>query len=258
LIRSWKSFERPDLMQPFVEHVFSSLKDGGELFKGSRDSRQKAFYDDLDSNLATRRAFLLAASRVGFGQFQTVRLLHARLLKATDFEWLLTISPVGAAPISDIDAETLCNMIQLTFDSNSAGQFEALYLIATQWQPLKRRYIGLLEGVPLDSAEAKQARENQRLMDQLARKKPAAMEPPPAQRVRDRLARFESGQLDAWWHLNFELTLSTHSTHYLVDHDFLITKMPGWLAADEETRNEIISAAECYLRNAEPLGPVFS
>src|SRR5271166_892167 len=36
-------------------------------------------------------------------------------------------------------------------------------------------------------------------------------------------------------------------------HDFLITKMPGWLSADEETRNTIISAAERYLRNAEPL-----
>jgi predicted NACHT family NTPase len=136
---------------------------------------------------------------------------------------------------------------------NSSGQFEALYPIAAQWQPLKRRYIGLLEGVPLDSAEARQARENQRLMEQLARQKPPPIEPPPDQRVRDCLARFESGQLDAWWHLNFELTLSSQSTHYLVDHDFLITKMHGWLSADEETRNTIISAAERYLRNAEPL-----
>ena len=29
--------------------------------------------------------------------------------------------------------------------------------------------------------------------------------------------------------------------------------MPGWIAANEETRNRIISAAERYLRNAEPL-----
>ena len=114
LVQSWGSFERPDLTRPFVEHVFSRLKDGGELFKGTDDRRQKAFFDDLDSKVAKRRAFLVAASRVGFGQFETFGLIRARLLKGPDFDWLLSISPVGAAPIVDIDAETLCNMIQST------------------------------------------------------------------------------------------------------------------------------------------------
>lgn len=90
-------------------------------------------------------------------------------------------------------------------------------------------------------------------MEQLARERPPPIEPPPAQRVKDCLARFESGRHDAWWHLNFELTLSSQSTGYLIDHDFLIMKMPGWLAADEEIRNRIILAAERYLRSAEPL-----
>ena len=147
LIHSWKLFGRPDLTQPFVEHVFSCLKDGGELFKGTHDQRQKAFYRDLDADVPKRRAFLLAAGKVGFGQFETFWLTGAQLLKAADFDWLLSISPVGGAPIADIDVETLCNMIQSTFDLNNAAQFEALYPVATQWEPLRRRYIGLLEGV---------------------------------------------------------------------------------------------------------------
>ena len=71
--------------------------------------------------------------------------------------------------------------------------------------------------------------------------------------MKDRLARFESGQLEAWWHLNCELTLSPESRHYGADQDFLITKMPGWLAADEEIRIRIIAAAAQYLQYVEPL-----
>ena len=84
-------------------------------------------------------------------------LMRARLLRASDFNWLLSISPCGASPIKDVDEQMLCNMIESTFDWNDPAQFESLYAIANQWEPLRLRYIGLLEGVSLDSAEVKQA-----------------------------------------------------------------------------------------------------
>ena len=118
---------------------------------------------------------------------------------------------------------------------------------------LKQRYASVFEGVSLDSVEAKQAIEYRRLMEQLERGRRPPIKPPPAERVKDCLNRFESGQLNAWWHLNCELTLSPESTHYGADQDFLITKMPGWSEANEETRNRIIATAESYFRNAEPL-----
>ena len=90
-------------------------------------------------------------------------------------------------------------------------------------------------------------------MEQLDRQRRPPLKPPPAERVKDRLTRFEAGQLEAWWHLNCELTLSPQSTHYGADHDFIITAMPGWRAADQEIRNRIIAAAESYLKSAEPL-----
>ena len=63
-VKVWREFEhRPDLTQPFVDHVFKRLKDGGELFKGTDARTQRAYFADLESNTRRRRAFLLAASR---------------------------------------------------------------------------------------------------------------------------------------------------------------------------------------------------
>ncbi len=253
LLHAWEEFERPDLTPLFVEHVFSRISDGGELFRGTDTRKQKAFSEQLNANTARRRAFLIAAVRIGFGQFETFGLLRSGLLKTSDFIWLLNISPYGAEPLTDADGETLCHMIQATFNWTDAAHFEALYPIATQWAPLRQRYIGLLDGIAIDSAEAKQRVENHHLMEQLERQRRAPIEPPPAARVMDRLTRFEAGELDAWWHLNLELTLSPQSTHYGGDHEFMITAMPGWRAAGEDIQNRIIGAAESYLRTAEPL-----
>ena len=253
LVLSWKQFELPDLTQPFVEHVFSRLKDGGELFKGTDQRKREAFFEELESNVAKRRAFLLAASKRKFGKIEAFWLMRARLLRATDFDWLLSISPCGASPVKNVDEQTLCNMIESVFDWNDPAQFESLYAIANQWEPLRLRYIGVLEGVSLDSAEVKQAIETHRLLKSLEREPQPPIEPPPAERVKDCLARCEAGQLEAWWHLNRELTLSPRSTHYGGDQDFIITEMPGWRDADEEIRNRIVAAADKYLKVAEPL-----
>jgi hypothetical protein len=252
LVLGWKSFEKADLTQLFIEHVFVRLKDGGELFRGVDNRMQKEFYEELDIDDTRRRAFLLFVSRSVVGRIEAFALIRARFLKEIDLDWLLSKSPIGVAPDSEIDAETLCDMIECTFDLNNASQFDAFYPIAARWEPLKRRYAGIFEGVRIDSAEAVKAKELLALRRRLERRRPPPINPPPAQRVKDCLARFENGELDAWGDLNLQLTLSTDSTHYGADQDFLITKMPGWHDADEEIRTRIAAAGERYLREAEP------
>ena len=113
LVLSWKQFERPDLTQPFVEHVFSRIPDSGELFRGTDIRRQEAFLAEIKSDVTKRRAFLLAANTRKFGKIEAFWLMRARLLRTTDFDWLLSISPSGASPVKNLDEQTLCNMINL-------------------------------------------------------------------------------------------------------------------------------------------------
>ena len=129
--------------------------------------------------------------------------------------------------------------------------FESLYNAARRWSVLWKRYALIFEGVPLLSPEARQARETQNLLRQHEKNIPPPLDPPPADRIRARLEEYELGDTKAWWVLNFDLTLTLTGRHY-DDLQFLITEMPGWIAADERTKSRIIEAARSYLDRAQP------
>ena len=84
-------------------------------------------------------------------------------------------------------------------------------------------------------------------MKEFEERKPPPLTPPPAERVADLLNRFEAGDWEAWWRLNLELTLTPTSRVYGSDLEYSISEMPGWKAANEQTRQRILDAAEKYL-----------
>ncbi|NJN92138.1 MAG: hypothetical protein HC878_18420 [Leptolyngbyaceae cyanobacterium SL_5_14] len=78
------------------------------------------------------------------------------------------------------------------------------------------------------------------------------LDPSPKQRVLMRLSQFESGSVDAWWHLCREMLLLPTSTHYHERLEGDITTLPGWQEASEETKLRIIAAAKKYVEHGEP------
>jgi hypothetical protein len=173
-------------------------------------------------------------------------------LQVSDLEWLLSISPSGSTRIAGINPQSLSALIEAVFNPWEPSQFEAFYDIAVRWPLLHQRYEHLLDGVALDSPRARDMRQYHELELEHQRLKPSPADPPPADRVRMCLERFEAGDLDAWWRLNLELTLEPTSTHYN-ELQSRIIKMPGWVAADAATRSRILAAARKYLADAQPL-----
>jgi predicted NACHT family NTPase len=57
------------------------------------------------------------------------------------------------------------------------------------------------------------------------------------------LEQLESGKLDAWWQLNWEMTPQAY--RYKFESD--VTKFPGWKEADSDTRRRIIEGANKYI-----------
>jgi hypothetical protein len=120
-----------------------------------------------------------------------------------------------------------------------------------RWAPLQQRYKDILDGILLDSPTGHRLREHHRQLAELESIKAPPVDPPPAERVRLGLERFEAGHFDAWWLLNLDLTLSATSTHY-DELQSRIMKMRGWTTAEEETRRRIVIAAKRYLEDGKP------
>ena len=212
------------------------------------------FESDIRENEAKRHQFLLAILKQEAPPLQPSDgfLMRKLFLEVSDLEWLLSISPGGTSPIPGLNPQSLCALIQAVFNPWEPFQFELLYDVAMRWPPLHQSYDNLLDGVPLNSQRAAEMRQYHELELEHQRLRPAPIDPPPADRVRMELERFEAGDIDAWWRLNLDLTLEPASAHY-DELQSRIIKMPGWIAADEATRSRIIAVARKYLSDAQPL-----
>jgi hypothetical protein len=248
---AWRHFDMPAVTDLFIEHIFTRLRHGGELLRGTDHRKHEAFAEELKADISRRRAFLLAAGKRRLEKIDLFGLSRSQLLRREDFQWLLGLRPGGASPAMDFDEATLCNMIETTADLTE-GNFEALYEAAEQWEPLRRRYAWIFEGIPLDSPEAKHLRETHEMMRRLDEERLPPITPPPAERITACLEQCEGGDLSAWWNLNLQMTLTERQTHYGSDFDYFVTELPGWKAANEATRARILAAAETYLNDAKP------
>lgn len=247
LFRSWENLENPEIVGPLLDYVFACLHQSGELLRGTGHRGQEQFRTELNTDAARRHQFLRAAAERGIERMQVFYLVRAGFLRRDDFFWLLGQHPADTTP----DGATLCNMIEMTFDRDDPSHFEAIYEAALQWPLLWQHFRGVFEGVPLDSADAQMLRKNQEMMKEFEEQRPPPVSPPPAERIANLLTQFEAGEWRAWWQLNRELTLTPTSTVYDSDLEYAITGMPGWIAADELTRQRILSAADAYLTVGE-------
>jgi hypothetical protein len=246
-VLAWKNLDSLGIIEPLVNYVLTNLSHHNELFRGTGYTESETFFEELKSDTARRRRFLLAVARRSGTKIDAYHLIRARLLRRDDLRWLLSICPGGPAFESGLDVEMLCNMVESTCDLGDRDHFNGVYEAGLKWPVLWQRFRGVFEGVPLDSEDARRLRDTHKMMKELEESKSPLVMPPPAERVADLLGRFESGDWEAWWRLNLELTLTPTSRFYGSDLDYFISDMPGWQSADEPTRQRILDAAEKYL-----------
>ena len=248
---AWKYIKDPEIASQILEYVQAAIGSQHELFGGIEREANEAFRQQVAEDADGRRAFLRAALAGPVDLMFIHGLSQSGLLLPEDFYWLISLADASADPGSNgVDQATLIELITATFDW-SEEQFSTLYDTAARRPALHAQYSELLDGVPLNSSRAEQLKEWHRLATERPARRRALVDPPPPQRVREQLERFEAGAVDGWWRLNHELMLETTSTHYGSELEYRITRFPGWREADEPLRARIISAARQFLESAE-------
>ena len=176
LIAAWKHLDKPEIIGPLLDYVWACLHEAGNLLRGTDYRAQESFLAQLKSDAGRRRKFIRFVASRSVGKIECFNLQRAGLLQRDDFPWVLSLSPAGAAPDTALDAETLCNMVEITCHLVESGDFEALYEAAAKWALLRQRYAGVLDGVPLDSADAQHLREMHRQMEEFKENRPPPIE----------------------------------------------------------------------------------
>jgi hypothetical protein len=254
MFRAWRVFEQePALTAAFLEDVDARLNRYGELCRGTDRKAKEAFVEELRTDDHRRHLFLRARLAGPVDWSLASRFWRAGLLTLTDFYWLLSVSPGGGAPVAGLDEDSLCEAVDVLFSREDGLQFEAIYLAAQRWPHLHKHFSWLLDGIELASTEAARMRSHLKQERELAfmYQRPPAPEVDWPGQILGCLSRAEAGDWQAWWQLNVVLALSPENPDVLDEFNYVITRMPGWLSADEVVRERIVALATPYLAQAE-------
>ena len=113
-----------------------------------------------------------------------------------------------------------------------------------------RSILGNRKSVDLDSQEAEQLRKRWKLLSDPPKTNKPPLDPPPHERVLRLLDLAGTKDVRYFRGLCTALALEPNSTRQNSTERFL-TKMPGWLEVDEETRDRIVAVAKAYLSGKE-------
>jgi hypothetical protein len=167
-----------------------------------------------------------------------------------DLEWLLECSDSSESPDMCRKWAELAQNCYLKGPRTNVGPI----LTCCRSNPIAHEYFaGLIDPVELASERAhKMCEEHGRYLEyeerfHRTRHEPPLMDPPPQDCVEICLTRIEEGNIQWWVRLNRELQLEERRRSYMHDLQVDLMQLPGWEAANEETRLRIIAAAKRYL-----------
>lgn len=195
-----------------------------------------------------RRNLLCAIARKGRGRdgLRLVRLSVVGLVVKEDFFWLLEQFRAAAGGPEE---EVWADLVAMAFDSSERSHIEQAFAAKEDSISLQSALGRYFDPQLIDSPHARWYREQESV-----RQDEKILKPSVPERVSNLLESFESGDLNAWWQLNMDLTLAPLSTRYSFQSELSsdLTALPGWTEIGEDMRSRCIAAAEVYLRKADP------
>jgi hypothetical protein len=244
----WTNLDDPGLLQLLARGLSLWLERAPYLGIRLEEAFVRALYED-----DTKRRRLVEAMIPGLTDasqaLMALEFRSPRLLFGRDVPWMCERLASANDRARTIWAKLLSRLVDPT-DVDNLGRIIA----ACSTSPaLESELHYLVAPVELGSAQARALQEEYREEQQRLQVSEEQRRVPPAQeRIDACLDRFDSGQLDAWWHANYEMVWEADGTAPLHESEPDLTALPGWKDICAETQARLLRAATVYLRDADP------
>ena len=251
ILKGWEHLDEPGVLDVLTEVILSGLRRYEDVLSRSRHEEEK---EEFKNGPARRRRLLEAMLPRLTNPDSDWRLpLHSHFIafRQSDADWLLDMID-GSESI--VEQQVLAKIIRQCVLSPEPDLLTKLFEVCGRRLVLAYEFSDLLLGVQLDSVAAENARSAydayQRYHSELESRE--TLQPPPAERVLKCLEAVEEGKLGGWVRLNLEMTLEETSTVYQYEEVLDLTALPGWVNADEPTRQRIVTAAKKFVLEHSP------
>lgn len=257
--RAWAELLNPGVAPAFARAALARLKRHEEVIKerkeifaatGEPTFGERVAFDDRRRRLLLQEMIGLLGSE----KDEAYLLVHWRIPLVTkeDIGWLVEMLRSEA---SNRKKAVLAVLVGRTFHLWDDERQELVYLAHLEDPVLAREVDRFFAPVELGSEEAETQRRYHEMSSRWEHEDedPPPPDPPVAARVVSSLDDFESGDIEAFW------TGVYHFMQYDEDGfgnvsgaEWDMTGLPGWEAADDETKTRIVEAAKQYVLEGDP------
>ncbi len=248
-LRAWAMLREPGMLVAFARVVRRSYLDFWRLFnlRGRRETGIHPFAEDAD-----KRHQLIdeVFSLIEDVDRETPSLLYGEdcLILKEDWPWLLARY---AAAEAERDKRILAKCLYRNFDRQDQDAvhriIEAVHAEAhAASHPLLDEMAPELGPIWLGSPQEEACRKSLEMHKQIVSRSRPPLDPPPATRVAESLARCTTGEALSWDRLLWELTLPDGATRYEIDYQPVID-MPGWQRLNDDERESVLQCAQTWV-----------
>lgn len=259
LLKAWENFDDSLIVEGFVKVALIQLREYQNIITSLDDAEQESIFHSAVNN-DKRKKLIEELVLIANSPEDTVHLLSLgtsnNIFLEKDIFWSLD----KIQTVQDRETqEKYIELIKYHFNDRDTQQIKALITATKTNQIIEEHFAPWFQAIELNSPLAEERKEQynkvieRRNRIQTNRNKPT-LTTPPKERVLICLDRLEAGNLDCWWQLCMEMTLTPNSISYGRDLEYDLTKLPGWKEAEPDTRIRIINGAKKYLLEQTNIG----
>jgi hypothetical protein len=249
--KAWDQMMAPGVARAFGRAILSRARQFDKIISNDRDSefRQCISEDHSKRRMLVGTMISLVAELEEDPQY--LLFTDTPLVLDQDIPWMLE-----RLQSTESTEEQLAwaQLIGRAFDQRETEQLEVVYDACQANSVLANEFAWLFQPVDLNSPRAERMKETHNRREnwrQLREQQTPLLDPPPEERMAWLLAECEDEDSAAWWRLNVEMTLEPDSTHYGDEFEPDLTSLPGWKAANTQTRARIVDAAWKYIQEQD-------
>lgn len=255
VVKSIENITQPDILPLLARTIVERMRIDYEIVSGYGDVDLHAI---LTEKPETRRSLIqVIIDDIECTSEDLDRLVYSStpLILSEDIAWALEqLKANQSDTVKERWAFIIHSLYQMYGQKDRPWLTDLIIRTSLEEKSLAQVFSKMLTPIALDSGEAVELkRKHEERMELLSKmERHPRVEPPPDIRIRDLLDSFESGNLDAWWRLVRELTLTPESRNYGNEFMASLNRFPGWGSSDPNTRERIIKAAKVYIECADP------
>lgn len=248
MYKAWENLESNRIIEPFTHAVIARLKCYDD-FNYHSISEKFSLRDKVIKDDSKRRKVIKKIIDILPDTKKVIQLASSHLnpfVLNKDVIWM-----IDQINISDSKEKQLilASLIEYNFDIHDFEQVNKILECCMQNIILAEQLKHFIEPIALGSPQAKALKERHEKYKSITDrdKNNPSLDPPPRVIIEKYLKECESGKIESWWLLNYEMTLKEDSRYYGDEREYDLTKLPGWEAADEKTKLRIITSAKEYV-----------